>query len=616
MARDLCAALNGRLASVHSAEDNTAILSELHLAAAGRAWLGGRIYHGAWRWDSGGGAFNALSPPPPPQLPSPPPPPPSRVGVLPPLVPFPPLLPEPPFYPPFSTPFPPFPPEYPPAPPLSPQPSPPPSLPPPPSPPPQSPPSWPADYTNWAVNLGEPSQEGGCLAIEPNAQTVDQEARGKWFSERCGVRALSHAVCQEVAPPPPSPPPLHPPLEFWVVFTVVLVPTLLIVAGIVVHQTHRARRRAESLLQWNNAQRGKITVRVNRRSGREVEMRDFLVQVVGEMGLAVEPSRSTPSQPDQVDPTRASLRFTSTIKELMLGKPQEAALGIIHYMRASPDDVRLGMSRGVAEIKSEFEDFVALMQTTTGAEDRPWWASEETAIEARLCAHYCLYDAAGSMEVRFPNSAHLCDCDENGIRADRKTASGDGMRFSDFCQLPEVRMAKLEPAHVAALRIYTMAAFKIVNGPLRHPWGDRSHPFPVTVSFLADAIKKLRAVAANSANAQLKLDLWRGMTDLAVSDEFMSKGGTELAPMSSTATLRVAIQYSSVSESPLLFKLRTGSFMDRGASVNFLSAFPAEDECLFPPLTYALTTAHAYPSLIHCYRSHAHVPLCTYRPGT
>ena len=146
-------------------------------------------------------------------------------------------------------------------------------------------------------------------------------------------------------------------------------------------------------------------------------------------------------------------------------------------------------------------------------------------------------------------------------------------------------MAKLEPAHVAALRIYTMAAFKIVNGPLRHPWGDRSHPFPVTVSFLADAIKKLRAVAANSANAQLKLDLWRGMTDLAVSDEFMSKGGTELAPMSSTATLRVAIQYSSVSESPLLFKLRTDSFMDRGASVHFLSAFPAEEEFLFPPLT-------------------------------
>ena len=168
-------------------------------------------------------------------------------------------------------------------------------------------------------------------------------------------------------------------------------------------------------------------------------------------------------------------------------------------------------------------------------------------------------------------------------------------------------MAKLEPAHVAALRIYTMAAFKIVNGPLRHPWGDRSHPFPVTVSFLADAIKKLRAVAANSANAQLKLDLWRGMTDLAVSDEFMSKGGTELAPMSSTATLRVAIQYSSVSESPLLFKLRTGSFMDRGASVNFLSAFPAEDECLFPPLTCALTTAHVPIA-------HALLPLPRSRP--
>ena len=32
--------------------------------------------------------------------------------------------------------------------------------------------------------------------------------------------------------------------------------------------------------------------------------------------------------------------------------------------------------------------------------------------------------------------------------------------------------------------------------------------------------------------------------------------------------------------------LRTRSSMERGANIAYLSAFPSEDECLFPPLTY------------------------------
>ena len=47
--------------------------------------------------------------------------------------------------------------------------------------------------------------------------------------------------------------------------------------------------------------------------------------------------------------------------------------------------------------------------------------------------------------------------------------------------------------------------------------------------------------------------------------------------MSTTVKLEVAVQYSTAQTS-LLFKLRTDSFMQRGASVQFLSAFPAEEE--------------------------------------
>ena len=47
--------------------------------------------------------------------------------------------------------------------------------------------------------------------------------------------------------------------------------------------------------------------------------------------------------------------------------------------------------------------------------------------------------------------------------------------------------------------------------------------------------------------------------------------------MSTTVKLEVAVQYSTAQTS-LLFKLRTDSFMQRGASIQFLSAFPAEEE--------------------------------------
>jgi len=36
----------------------------------------------------------------------------------------------------------------------------------------------------------------------------------------------------------------------------------------------------------------------------------------------------------------------------------------------------------------------------------------------------------------------------------------------------------------------------------------------------------------------------------------------------------------------VLLRLRTSTFMQRGADLSFLSAFPGEAEVLFPPLTF------------------------------
>ena len=54
---------------------------------------------------------------------------------------------------------------------------------------------------------------------------------------------------------------------------------------------------------------------------------------------------------------------------------------------------------------------------------------------------------------------------------------------------------------------------------------------------------------------------------------------------STTHDLSVAVRYSQ-STSSVLLRLETKSFRERGADLTFLSAFPAERECLFPPLTH------------------------------
>ena len=69
----------------------------------------------------------------------------------------------------------------------------------------------------------------------------------------------------------------------------------------------------------------------------------------------------------------------------------------------------------------------------------------------------------------------------------------------------------------------------MLNGPLREPWGDRAHPFPVTLSLLAEAISRLRAVSAPLP--QQNTQLWRGLKDRKLSEKFKLHGGTEVRPL-------------------------------------------------------------------------------------
>merc|ERR1712093_690848 len=75
------------------------------------------------------------------------------------------------------------------------------------------------------------------------------------------------------------------------------------------------------------------------------------------------------------------------------------------------------------------------------------------------------------------------------------------------------------------------------------------------------------------------------MRDVNLPREFLEHGGTEVAPMSTTSDLSVAVRYS-LSANSVLLRLETDSFITRGADVSYVSAFPSENEYLYPPLVY------------------------------
>ena len=248
-----------------------------------------------------------------------------------------------------------------------------------------------------------------------------------------------------------------------------------------------------------------------------------------------------------------------------MGRPDQAALGVEHYLCVDDDELHQQMARGVQAIRDE----VAANGTDADKE----------------CLDYLLNAEAGSSEKTFQGGLKR-DCDEDGnVLPNRR-----GKRLADFVKDPSSKLAKLNEAHVVALRYYTMGPYKTINDGLRDQTRynqGRRHPLPVTVAFIKEALQRLRAVVGKSKEANTEVVLYRGLKGMKVQGNFLQqgKGGTELAPMSTTRSLKVAMQYAA-SENSLLLRVFTRNFMVRGPEISFLSAFPAEEEFLFPPLTY------------------------------
>jgi len=162
---------------------------------------------------------------------------------------------------------------------------------------------------------------------------------------------------------------------------------------------------------------------------------------------------------------------------------------------------------------------------------------------------------------------------------------------------PNAKAAGLQDCHIVGIRLYTSSTFKRINDPLRAQ--TKPHPFAVTTAVIDEGLKQLRAAsigttvyadpseeppAAGSAVGQHTAFFWRGVRDKTVSKEFMEQGGSDLGCMSTSVSKDVAASFAK-SDCPLIFRLVTNDFMQRGADVSFLSVYPHEKEALYPPLT-------------------------------
>ena len=289
--------------------------------------------------------------------------------------------------------------------------------------------------------------------------------------------------------------------------------------------------------------------------------------------------------------------------KLTAGRPDDAALGLAERLGLPLRELMQRVAGGMGAIEAE-------------------WQEHGTKVD-RECFHYVRYGVAGSSKKRWHNGKMMDHLGEKGIDPSMWQVDPGrvGWTLDDFVNHPNARTAGLEMEHVLSLRLYTCSNYSSINDALRgmgnrpghffdsdgvfhgsweseQPDGTRPeprnyagqpYPFPATVWYLTDAIKRLRALGAQQEDANQVVDLFRGMKNLEVGDEFEQDGATEAAPMSTTSDLDIALGYSG-GERRLFFKLRTAGFMERGASLRWVSAFPDEDEVLYPPLTYLQPT--------------------------
>jgi len=263
---------------------------------------------------------------------------------------------------------------------------------------------------------------------------------------------------------------------------------------------------------------------------------------------------------------------------------KESKYATIRLILGSPERSDLKECVG---LEDPFE-FGELMKNPLKAMKQEWLANGSEDDLANFD-----YVVKGTVEPdEFPG--HVKESLRTGVYHGGKIEDGefdtghDGMDLKDFSNHESSRAAGLQDHHVAAIRLYTSSSYPLYNQPMRE--GKSPHPIRVTMYCLAEGLKMLRKVGAKmdpEGYAKTKY-LWRGMKDREIDLEvFKVRGGTELAPMSTTSSREVADSYAGVGQeghTSLLFRYTTKA-LSRGVLIDYLSMYPKEKEYLYPPLT-------------------------------
>ncbi len=223
----------------------------------------------------------------------------------------------------------------------------------------------------------------------------------------------------------------------------------------------------------------------------------------------------------------------------------------------------------------------------------------------QACRDYCLDYSSIVADLHYIVDEETVEKEFwNGVR----DLGRKGWKLADFMKQKEAQDTALLPEELIAMRFYTSHSFNSINIAMRdqrrheRAAPHNSHPLPGIVTNIQRGLKKLRRLGSADASSKETVILWRGMSGLKLSDEFSKVGGAELAVMSTTTEVSVAISYAVQKDtrSALLFRFVTRNNLERGAEVKWLSMFPNESETLFPPLTFLQRTRTEPQEVVHC----------------
>ena len=158
-----------------------------------------------------------------------------------------------------------------------------------------------------------------------------------------------------------------------------------------------------------------------------------------------------------------------------------------------------------------------------------------------------------------------------------------GLRLADFCAHEMARSAELTVAEVAAIRLYSGPMYAPINYALRT---EEIAAWATTIGCCYSGVLKLSFISQPAR-------VYRGVREdeMRLPDEFLAReegkfaGGVERAFMSTTKSPAVALDYSGGAATSGSIFVIDFDMNSRGASIQWLSQYPHEEELLFPPCT-------------------------------